>query len=147
MEKQKQDSRSNHGVLIPQSTGNRQNCVQPAKWAALVDDKVIPMPQREVKVTVIKEQACVSDGKTLIRDHNSPHDRVVADNEIIDLAQGNVFYSLSGCEVQPRPACSEPAKLALFVDDRARGHGPKHPNRTNVARTLWAPSKRQSPPR
>jgi hypothetical protein len=119
MEEHKEDNRSTHGVLIPQSSDNAERCVQPAKWAALVDDKLIPMPQREVRVTVIREQACVSDGTTLIRDHNSPHDVVVADNETVDLAHGNVFYSLSGCEVQPRPACAEPPKLAFFVDDRA----------------------------
>jgi hypothetical protein len=119
MEEHKQDNRSTHGVLIPQLSDNPERCIQPAKWAALVDDNVIPMPQREVRVTIIKEQACVSDGKTLIRDHNSPHDVVVADNETVDLVRGNVFYSLSGCEVQPRPACAEPPKLAFFVDDRA----------------------------
>jgi hypothetical protein len=119
MEEHKQDNRSTHGVLIPQSSDHAPSCLHPAKWAALVDDKVIPMPHREVNAMLLREQACVPEGKALIRDHNSPHDLVVAENEPVDLAKGNVFYSLSGCEVQPRPACAEPPKLAFFVDDRA----------------------------
>jgi hypothetical protein len=94
-------------------------CVYPAKWAAQVDDKVIPMPERNVKVTVIKAQACVGDDKVLVRDHNSPHDMIVGNNEVIDLADGNDFYTLAACDAQPRPACVEPPKLAFFVNDRA----------------------------
>jgi hypothetical protein len=93
-------------------------CVYPAKWAAQVDDKVIPMPERKVKVTVIKAQACAGDDKVLVRDHNSPHDMIVGDNEVIDLADGNVFYTLATCDAQPRPGCAEPPKLAFFVNDR-----------------------------
>jgi hypothetical protein len=96
----------------------RQSCPYPAKWAALVDDKVIPMPERKVRVTVIKAQAGVGDNNVLVRDHNSPHDVIVGDNEVIDLAEGNVFYSLAACDVEPRPGCAEPPKLALFVNDR-----------------------------
>lgn len=96
----------------------RQSCAYPAKWAAQVDDKVIPMPERKVKVTVIKAQAGVGDDKVLVRDHNSPHDMIVGDNEVIDLADGNVFYTLATCDVQPRPGCEEPPKLAFFVNDR-----------------------------
>jgi hypothetical protein len=96
----------------------RQSCPYPAKWAALVDDKVIPMPERKVRVTVIKAQACVGNDKVLVRDHNSPHDVIVGDNEVIDIAEGNVFYSLAACDVQPRPGCTAPPKLAFFLDDR-----------------------------
>jgi hypothetical protein len=94
-------------------------CVYPAKWAAQVDDKVIPMPERNVKVAVIKAQACVADDKVLVRDHNSPDDVILGDNEVVDLAGGNVFYTLAVCDVQPRPGCTEPPKLAFFVNDRA----------------------------
>ncbi len=98
--------------------GTEHTCARLAKWAVLVDDNAIPMPQRDVKATVIRAQACVPNGRTLIRDHNSPHDVIVQDNEIVDLAQGNVFYTLEACEVQPRQACEAPPKLAYFVDDR-----------------------------
>ena len=97
----------------------RQSCAHRAKWAAQVDDKVIPMPEQKLKVTVIKAQACVANDKVLVRDHNSPHDMIVGDTEVIDLADGNVFYTLATSDVQPRPACTEPPKLAFFVDDHA----------------------------
>jgi len=91
---------------------------RPAKWAALVDDTPISSPQRRVKAAVIKTQASVPDGRVLVRDHNSPDDVVLRDEEFVDLSEGNVFYTLAECEVQPRATCSAPAKLALFVDDR-----------------------------
>lgn len=89
-----------------------------AKWSVLVDDVVVPMPQRRVKVRVIRAQANVPDGFVLVRDHNSPHDVILNDDQEIDLADGNVVYRLAACDVQPRPGCDAPAKLAFFVDDR-----------------------------
>lgn len=90
-----------------------------SKWGALVDDVVVHMPQRRVKVRVIRAQANVPEGFVLVRDHNSPDDAVMNDDAEIDLSEGNVFYRLSACDVQPRPGCTAPAKLAFFVDDRA----------------------------
>jgi hypothetical protein len=90
-----------------------------AKWCVLVDDVVVPMPQRKVKVRVIRAQAGVPDGFVLVRDHNSPYDVVLNDDQEIDLAEGNVLYRLAACDVQPRQECDSPAKLAFFVDDRA----------------------------
>lgn len=90
----------------------------PEKWAVLVDDVVVPMPQRWVKVRVIRDQANVPERFVLIRDHNSPHDVIMHDDQEIDLADGNVFYRSAACNVQPRPVCDAPAKLAFFVDDR-----------------------------
>src|SRR4051812_7464947 len=92
---------------------SQKSCDYPAKWAVQVDDKVIPMPERKVKATVIKGQASVGEDKVLVRDHNSPHDVIIVDDEVIDLADGNVFYTLAACDVQPRPGCAEPPKLAL----------------------------------
>src|SRR5438132_12496447 len=87
------------------------------KWAALVDDEPIPMPQQRVKVLVIKEQAGIKAGFDLARDYESPHDAILKDDEIIDLAEGNVFYSLE-CGGAPHGHRDAPPKLALFVDDR-----------------------------
>jgi len=88
------------------------------KWAALVDDEVVPMPQQEVKVSVIKAQAEIPPGFVLVRDHDSPEDAVLADEDLADLGKGNVFYRLEACETRPRGHCPAPAKLAFFVDDR-----------------------------
>jgi hypothetical protein len=89
------------------------------KWVAVVDDEIIPMPQQKVKASVIKAQASLTNGTVLVRDHNSPSDVLFRDEEDVDLAQGNVFYTLESCDAQPRSACAEPPKLAFVVDDRA----------------------------
>ncbi len=89
------------------------------KWAALVDDVVVPMPRRQVTAGLIKDQAGIGAEFVLVRDHNSPEDMVLADGDTTDLAAGNVFYRLRSCEVQPRGHCDSPPKLAYFVDDRA----------------------------
>lgn len=89
-----------------------------AKWRVLVDDVAVPMPRQKVAVAVIRAQGSVGDDFVLVRDHNSPNDVVLDDDGTVDLQDGNVFYTLRRCDVQPRSECEEPAKLALFVDDR-----------------------------
>ena len=90
-----------------------------AKWAALIDDTLVHAPQQVVPVDVLKAQAGISCDQVLVRDHNSPHDTVMQDEAEVDLASGNVFYSIRRCDVQDRPVCPSPAKLAYIVDDRA----------------------------
>lgn len=89
-----------------------------AKWAALVNDTLVHAPQQLITVEVLKAQAGITSEFVLVRDHNSPDDAVVQDEDDIDLAHGNVFYTLRRCDVQDRKACEAPAKLAYFVDDR-----------------------------
>lgn len=96
----------------------KQDCGEP-KWRVLVDDAGVSMPQQVVPVAVIRAQAQVADDFVLVRDHNSPHDVVLSEEDEVDLRDGNVFYTLRRCDVQPRGDCRDPAKLALFVDDRA----------------------------
>lgn len=93
-------------------------CDRPSKWAALVEDTVIPLPERKVSAEVIKAQASVPLEKMLVRDRNSPDDEIFKGGDLVDLAEGNVFYTLAECEAQPRGECSAPPKLAWFVDDR-----------------------------
>lgn len=94
-------------------------CDSAAKWGAVVDDLVIAAPRRVVSVSVIKAQASVPNDFVLVRDHNSPNDVVLRDDEQVDLAEGNVFYRLKRCEVQPNNPCHDAAKLAFIVDDHA----------------------------
>ena len=101
----------------PNADSNGAPC-NSSKWFAQINDIKIPAAQREVLVSVLKAQANVPDGHALVRDHNSPDDAVLQDHEKIDLADGNVFYSVPKCDVQPRGQCSAPAKLAFSVDDR-----------------------------
>ena len=89
-----------------------------AKWAAVIDDRVTPLPRRTLKGSVIRAQSSIPDGRVLVRDRNSPDDEIVADEEIVDLGEGNVFYTLAECDVEPREKCSSPAKLAFFVSDK-----------------------------
>jgi hypothetical protein len=94
--------------------------VKAAKWVAVVDDRVIPMPQQNVSEPLIREQAGIQGDLALIRDHNSPDDEVMDTGIAIDLAQGNVFYTDQRCDVENRKGqkCASPAKLAFTVDDR-----------------------------
>ena len=111
----------NAGTLVGEAVGGRMTggAHHPAaKWAAVVDDVLVPMPQRRVRVSVLAAQAGVPDGFVLVRDHNSPDDVVLPDDGEVDLAEGNVFYRLERCGVQPRGECREPAKLAFVVNDR-----------------------------
>lgn len=104
-----------HGVAVAE---HAQNCSPAPKWAALVEDELIPLPQQFVKVAVIKAQAEIPPDFVLARDYDSPDDVVLADDETVDLAKGNVFYRLAKCDAKPCGHCGAPPKLALFVDDR-----------------------------
>jgi hypothetical protein len=95
-----------------------QNCGPAPKWAALVNDEVIPMPQRRVKVAVIRAQAGIPEHEVLARDYDSPEDVVLDAEATVDLAQGNAFYSLAACAAPVQTHCSAAPKLTLFVDDR-----------------------------
>jgi hypothetical protein len=107
-------------IETERTTGAGKNaaCDRTAKWAAVVDDTVVPMPGRKVNASVITAQASIPDGHLLVRDHNSPDDVVVRRDSVVDLAEGNVFYTVPECDVQPKGACDAPAKLAFVVDDR-----------------------------
>jgi hypothetical protein len=89
-----------------------------AKWAARIEDKFVSAPQRRVEVKVLKDQASISLGDVLVRDLGGKHDVALKDDQIIDLAEGNVFYAVSECDA-PKPTGQHASpKLAFFVDDR-----------------------------
>ncbi|MBB5036758.1 multiubiquitin domain-containing protein [Prosthecobacter dejongeii] len=89
-----------------------------ARWNALVQDRVVPLPRRIVSALTIKEQAGVASDFLIVRDYQSPSDVVLEDGVEVDLAQGNVFRIVPRCDA---PACTEapqdPPKLAFFIDD------------------------------
>jgi hypothetical protein len=89
-----------------------------SKWFAVINDTSIPAPKQAVKVEVLKVQGSVPHDHVLVRDFNSPHDAVLKDNDLVDLAEGNVFYSRRHDEVKPNGTCpSGPAKRAFSVND------------------------------
>lgn len=101
---------------IASSTPSAHNA--PAKWCLQINDRLIPMPQRKVLENVIRAQAGIPANETIIRDHNSPDDSVIGKDSLVDLAEGNVFYTLPTCDVTDRKTCAEQAKMALAVNDK-----------------------------
>ena len=90
-----------------------------AKWAALVEDNLFPMPRRKLKARDILAQAGAGLEVTLVRDFNSPNDIGFEADEEVDLAEGNVFRAISDvCEHRPYTVPQELPKLAFVVDDR-----------------------------
>lgn len=89
------------------------------KWAALLNDLAVPVPKPRIPATLLRSQAGIGDELAIVRDHNSPDDVVIRDEDTIDLAKGNVFYTLRRDQVGHRGRCQAPPKLAYFVDDRA----------------------------
>jgi hypothetical protein len=88
------------------------------KWFALINDISISAPSQVVKVEVLKSQGLVPHDHVIVRDSNEPHDTVLKDSDLIDLAEGNVFYSRLHDEVKPSGTCpTGPVKLAFSVND------------------------------
>ena len=99
-------------------TKHAQNCGPAPKWAALIADMLVPAPQREVRASVLLAQAGAIPGHVLVRDHGDEHDIAFANDGVVNLDEGNVFYTVPSCDAPKKGHCSKPAKLALFVDDR-----------------------------
>jgi len=95
------------------------HCQPASKWLTRVNDQNVHAPSRRVKAQVLKDQGGVPADHVLVRDHESQHDVPFADDAEVDLAQGNVFFSVRRCEYEARGGCVGPAKLALFIDDVA----------------------------
>ena len=74
-----------------------------AKWAALIDDRLIPLPRRRLTAGVILEQAGARADTILVRDFNSPNDIGYEPDAQIDLADGNVFRTSTDCEREISP--------------------------------------------
>ncbi|MEC5125982.1 E2/UBC family protein [Verrucomicrobiales bacterium BCK34] len=95
-----------------------QNRCSASKWAALVNDQVIPMPGRHVTESILRNQANVPPDHVIVRDYNDPHDPILKKGEKVDLAKGSVFYSIPKCDAEDSPpACKSKPKLLTVVDD------------------------------
>lgn len=95
-----------------------QACAANPKWAAVINDTLFPMPQRQVRAGVLRAQARIPGTEMIFRDHNSDQDPTIADNSVVDLGVGNVFYSAPSCEPRLVMPCPTPAKMAYVVNDR-----------------------------
>lgn len=94
-----------------------QNCDSAPKWAALMDDRLFPMPRRKLTAREVLDQAGIGRDFVLIRDRETRNDVPFADDAAVDLAEGNVFRSAPRCEPGPNPHCPGAAKLVFVCDD------------------------------
>lgn len=94
-----------------------QNCSPAPKWAALIGDRLFPMPRRKLTARDILGQSGHGQDVVLVRDHGGVHDVTFDDDATVDLADGNVFRAVSRCEAKPTAHCTEPAKRAFVCDD------------------------------
>ena len=86
------------------------------KWAGIVDDILIPLPRRKLKVRTILAQAG-KEHLVLVRDYDQPADVALAPEAEIDLAEGNVFRTVPSCDAPAAVVPAAPPKLAFVVDD------------------------------
>lgn len=88
-----------------------------AKWGAIINDQLFPLPRRKLAPRDILDQAGIGKEFVLVRDHDNPNDVVLDTEAIVDLAEGNVFRTIPRCETGPQRPCSAPPKLAFICDD------------------------------
>lgn len=88
-----------------------------AKWAAVITDRLFPLPRRTLKARDILDQAGVGNELVLVRDHGGPNDIVLNDEEEVNLGDGNVFKLMPRCEAGPQAPPAEPPKRAFICDD------------------------------
>jgi len=122
------------------------------KWAVLLNDELFPMPRQKMLARDILDQCSAAEGTTLQRDYGGPQDIVFAPRTEIDLAEGNVFRTVSTCEPTREHRRKDPAKLAFVVDDhwevtlnpRQTGHSLKHlfgiPDDSELLRDFESPN-------
>lgn len=101
-------------MIAPDSSATNS---QP-KWAAIVNDRLVPMPRRWLPAAVVLHQSGEQPELTLVRDFNSPNDIGFEPDAEIDLGEGNVFRALAGCPRRREVRPDAPPKLAFVVDDR-----------------------------
>jgi hypothetical protein len=105
------------GTVESAASGTNPPSISP-KWAALVGDRLFPLPRRKLAASVILAQAGAPPGSVLVRDYNQPGDVAIPSTTIVDLAEGNVFRIVEACDAAATtvPHGSQP-KLAFIADD------------------------------
>lgn len=101
-----------------EQTTSEATCHAEAKWSAVVNDEPYPMPRQSIPLKFLRSQANVDEHLAVLRDHNSPNDPVLDDDQEVNLADGNVFRLVPRCEIKNSGPCQAPPKLAFFMDDR-----------------------------
>ena len=111
--------KGNHTMTNQSTLDKEPHGSQPApKWAALVNDALYPMPRHKLSARDVLDQSGAPPRTHLVRDRGTPDDGGFDDNEMIDLAEGNVFLTESDyCGGMDRDHKRLPAKLAFVCDD------------------------------
>jgi len=110
----KQTTEKGHGTAGAEHV---QNCGSAPKWAALVGDRLFPLPRRKLTAREILDQSEHGLDVVLVRDHGGVHDVMLDYDATVDLADGNVFLVVPRCEAKPNTPCTEPTKRAFVCDD------------------------------
>lgn len=97
---------------------HKHHCNHHPKWAAKIENKLVPSPGRRVEVKVLKDLGNIALGNNLVRDLGGQHDEPLKNDQTIDLAEGNVFYGVPECQAPKPTGHHAPPKLAFFVDGR-----------------------------
>lgn len=95
---------------------HKDACHPSAKWGAVIDDSPYSLPRAVGTARDILDQIGAPPNVTLKRDYNSSHDQIFADDETVDLREGNVFKVIPKCDPSP---CRDPnakPKLAFILD-------------------------------
>ena len=107
----------NHSFIAKPGSGSSEanpskTCDAPAKWAIIVNDQLFPVPRREITAKVILEQTGQPPDMVLVRDYGGNDDPVLPENQLIDLADGNVFKTSARWETLEQLHCELLPKLA-----------------------------------
>jgi hypothetical protein len=94
-----------------------QNCSPAPKWAAVIGDRLFPMPRRKLTARDMLDQAGIGRDFVLVRDQETRNDLSFAEDAVVDLSEGNVFRAVTLCEPRPVLPCTGAAKLAFVCDD------------------------------
>ena len=114
--------------FLPQSIRNHSNPMNeaphqshrpgpPPKWAVVINDRLFPMAHSSPTARDILDQSGFGSDFSLVRDHGGTHDRLFQRDEVVDLAEGNVFRATPKCDSGESGHGLAPAKLAFVVDD------------------------------
>ncbi len=86
------------------------------KQGVVVNDALYPMPGPKLTAGDILHQIAAAPGQSLKRDYQSAHDHVFADDDIVDLHEGNVFVLVPKCAPRPCADASAKPKLAFILN-------------------------------
>lgn len=117
-----------------------QKCGSAPKWAALIGDRLFPMPRQVLTARDILDQSGHGRDDVLIRDHGGVHDVTLGDDDAVNLGDGNVFRVIPRCEAKPTAQCTEPAKRVFVCDDEWEVTLIAHQTGRTIKRLLGLPT-------